>query len=320
MTPDITVTIAGVRFDTPFLNASGCFYPTTFDAIQPLAGTLGGMVIKTVTRQPRAGNRGPRAVELPGIGMLNSIGLQNPGLQAFLDTEAEAMATYGMPVILSLAATSVAEFGEMATLIEAHPAGAHVRALELNLSCPNVAEGGVDFGLSPEIIRHAVSQTRQHTRKPVFAKLTPNVTHIVALAEAAAQGGAHGVTAVNTALGLAIDVRRKAPVLARATGGYSGPGLRPIALRAVWEIHRALPDLPILGVGGIETLDDALQFFMAGASLVQIGTACFRTPTLFASLSSALAQYLQDEGLPTLSRLTGCAHGVKMGYTGSQTP
>ncbi|MBK8190031.1 MAG: dihydroorotate dehydrogenase [Vampirovibrionales bacterium] len=311
-TPDLRVTLAGLTFDTPILNASGCFYPDALNAILPLKGALGALVVKTVTPQPRAGNPGPRAVELPGVGMLNSIGLQNPGIGAFLDDEAEAWAAYGLPVFLSMSAPSVEAFAEMTALLESHPNSGLITALELNLSCPNVAHGGVDFGAAPETIRAVVSQTRAQTDKPVFAKLTPNVGSIVPLAEAAAQAGAAGVSAVNTALGCAIDLRRRAPILARATGGYSGPGLKPIALRCVWEIHRELPELAIIGVGGIASVEDALEFIMAGASLVQVGTACFRSPEIFASLTRDLRRYLQQEGLCGIAALTGCAHGEKI--------
>jgi dihydroorotate dehydrogenase (NAD+) catalytic subunit len=269
---------------------------------------MGGIVTKTVTRNPRFGNPQHRTAELPGVGMLNSIGLQNPGLDYFLEVESVKLQEHGIPIILSYSAESSQEFGQIAELVENHPNGRLVSALELNLSCPNVDAGGIHFGTSCPSVTEALRAVTGATNKPVFAKLTPNVSNIVAIAEAAVEGGAHGLTAINTVMGAAIDIRTRKPKLARVSGGYSGPGIKPIAIHAVWSIHKALPDVPIIAVGGISTTDDVLEFIMAGASLVQVGTACFRYPMCFSDIHKDLLAYARCHQLGHLSELKGCAH------------
>ncbi len=309
---DLGVEIGGLRFPSLILNASGCFNPSLFHRVTPLETCLGGIVTKTVTRQPTPGNPQQRTVELPGVGMLNSIGLQNPGLDDFLDREILELAQYHLPVVLSISARSVDEFGEMARFVMEHPHGDGVKAIEVNLSCPNIAKGGVDFGNAPQTVRDCTRIVAQTFDRPVFAKLTPNVTSILPVAEAAIEGGAHALTAINTVLGSAIDIRAKRPHLRRVSGGYSGPGIKPIAIHAIWQIHRHFPDTPIIGVGGIADAADVLEFLMAGASLVQVGTSCFRDPAVFRKIREDLRQYCQTEELARLGALTGCAHGEKM--------
>lgn len=304
----LSVTVAGIEFPSLLLNASGAFHPATFNRIFDLGSTLGGIVTKTVTAAPTIGNAQHRTVELPGIGMLNSIGLQNPGLDYFLEQEAAALKAYGLPLILSISAHSNHEFAEMAHRVQSHPSGHHVDALELNLSCPNVEKGGIHFGTSADCVQGAVASVVQVFEKPVFAKLTPNVADIVSIGGAALEGGAHGLTAINTVMGASIDIKRKKPGLQRVSGGYSGPGIRPVAIHAVYQLHKHFPEAPILGVGGIMNANDVLEFLMAGASLVQVGTACFRTPTVFTQIQEDLMDYCQAEGLSRLTELTGCAH------------
>jgi dihydroorotate dehydrogenase (NAD+) catalytic subunit len=301
--------VAGLSFATPVLNASGAFNAPLFQELFSLQDTLGGIVTKTVTREPWAGNAQPRTVELPGIGMLNSIGLQNPGLDYTLTQDLPALSGYKLPVILSISAHSSRDFAEMAELVLSHPASMAVQALELNLSCPNVEKGGVHFGSAAESVREALQAVTAVWKKPVFAKLTPNMGDIVPIGAAAIEGGASGLTAVNTVLGVAIDIRRRKPVMPRVSAGYSGPGIKPIALHAVWNLYKHFPEIPIIGVGGISSADDVLEFLMAGASLVQVGTICFRKPLIFPEIMDGLRHYCAAENLVNLAELRGCAHG-----------
>jgi dihydroorotate dehydrogenase (NAD+) catalytic subunit len=301
-------TVAGIHFASPLLNASGAFNPHLFNDLFSLKSVLGGIVTKTVTEQPQVGNIQPRTVELPGIGMLNSIGLQNPGLAYTLEKDLPAMAGYELPVILSISAHSSADFAKMAETILAHPSGKQITALELNLSCPNVEKGGVHFGSSADSVRSAVSAVKHVFPKPVFAKLTPNVTDIVSIGGAALEGGADGLTAINTLLGVSIDIKKRKPVMPRVSAGYSGPGVKPVALHAVWNLRKHFPEAPILAVGGISTAEDVLEFLMAGASLTQVGTSCFRHPNVFPQLHQQLIDWCQIEGVTSLSEIRGCAH------------
>ena len=308
VTPSLGITVAGIEFPSVLLNASGAFNAPLFNQLHPLKACMGGIVTKTVTREPLAGNPQARTVELPGIGMLNSIGLQNPGLVYTLAQDIPALNAMGLPVILSISAHSSADFAQMAEFVLTHENGDKIDALELNLSCPNVEKGGVHFGSAPDSVRDALKAVTSVCAKPVFAKLTPNVGDIVSIGAAAIEGGASGLTAINTVLGAAIDIRRKQPALPRVSAGYSGPGIKPIALHAVWNLRKYFPETPIMGVGGISSADDVLEFLMAGASLVQVGTICFREPMIFKTITEQLHAYCQAEALPSLAAIRGCAH------------
>ncbi len=301
-------TLAGLTFASPLMNASGAFYAPSFERMFPLKACMGGLVTKTTTKFPQAGNPQPRTVELPGIGMLNSIGLQNPGLDYTLSVEVPALLALNIPVLLSISAHSTGDFAAMAEAILAHTSARGVHALEMNLSCPNVEKGGVHFGSSPESVRNAIAAVATVWHKPIFAKLTPNVGDIVSIGAAAIEGGAQGLTAINTVLGVAIDVLRKKPIMPRISAGYSGPGIKPIALHAIWNLHRHFPETTIIGVGGAGTTTDVLEFIMAGASLVQLGTACFREPGLFSQIHQELLNYCSSEGVVDIKTLVGCAH------------
>ncbi len=253
---------------------------------------LGGIVPKTVTPSPRAGNHPWRTFETSG-GMLNSIGLDNDGIELFCQHHLPYLASTGSPVIVSIAAATVDEFGEMAQLLQNQTG---VSAVELNVSCPNVS-GGVNFGTDAKLCEQVVQRVRSSCDIPVLAKLTPNVTDIVAIAQAAKSGGADGVTAVNTLLGMAVDWKRQRPTLGNVMGGLSGPAIKPVALRCVHQIAQAV-EIPIIGVGGIATIDDVMDFLVAGASAVQIGTANFYNPqatmTILDELPSAVAELQSD--------------------------
>jgi len=308
VTPVLATQAAGIHFSNVLLNASGAFNAPLFNQLSQLNRNLGGIVTKTVTHEAWAGNPQARTVELPGIGMLNSIGLQNPGLMATLAHDLPILKAFGLPVLLSISAHSSAEFAQMAEFVLSHPNGNLVEALELNLSCPNVEKGGVHFGSAADSVREALQAVTAVFKKPVFAKLTPNVGDIVSIGGAAVEGGAVGLTAINTVLGAAIDIRRKKPCLPRVSAGYSGPGIKPIAVHAIWNLHKHFPEIPIIGVGGISTAEDVLEFLMAGASLVQVGTICFREPMIFQRITEQLQAYCQAEGLASIAELSGCAH------------
>jgi dihydroorotate dehydrogenase (NAD+) catalytic subunit len=308
LSSSLAQTVAGIDFKSPLLNASGAFNAPLFNKLFPLTEVMGGLVTKTVTQEPWAGNAQARTLELPGIGMLNSIGLQNPGLVYTLDTDLPALQTYSLPLILSISAHSSRDFARMTEAILAHPNGHTVSALELNLSCPNVEKGGIHFGNVPDSVRDALTAVTAVWKKPVFAKLTPNVSDIVPIGGAAIEGGAQGLTAINTVLGVAVDIKRRKAAMPRISAGYSGPGIKPIALHAVWNLYKHFPETPIMGVGGISTGDDVLEFLMAGASVVQVGTICFRQPTVFQTIATALQRFCEDEHIARLSEISGCAH------------
>lgn len=285
---DLSVTLGRLRLANPILVASG-----TFGYAREMAGAvdfsgLGGIIPKTVTRQPRIGNPPPRTVETAS-GMLNAIGLDNDGIEHFLHHHLPYLRTLPTAVIANIAGKNEAEFVEMAGMLTADSG---LAAVELNLSCPNVA-GGVDFAIDPEVTRRVVRGVRDACPLPIIAKLTPNVTDVVPIARAAAEAGADAVSLVNTFVGMAIDWRRRKPILGNRTGGLSGPAIKPLALRLVWRVARNVP-VPVIGIGGISTLDDVMEFLVAGASAVQLGTVNFYDPgagpRLAASLPAALAQ------------------------------
>ena len=276
--------------------ASGCFaYGLTGHDIKATGFTspyqgIGAVVTKTVTPQPRAGNPMPRLAET-GLGALNSIGLENVGFEQFLANTLPALEEQGVPTVVSLAATRPEEFGDMAARLHETAAGfSHWHGVEINLSCPNVAEGGHDFGRDPATVSACVRAARRHLPdRALLAKLTPNVTDISVLATAAAEAGADAVSAINTVIGLEVDLETGRPVLPRRFGGYSGPAIRPIALAKVDEIVTR-SQVPVVGVGGIEDYRDALKFFALGVVAVQVGTAQMRDPFAAARISRDLTR------------------------------
>lgn len=283
----------------PILVASGTFgYAREMTAFIDFTA-LGGIIPKTVTPQPRAGNPPPRTVETTG-GMLNSIGLDNDGFDQFMAEKLPYLRELGTAVIVNVAAKTSDEFQRMADTLNAAEG---VAAVELNISCPNVS-GGVDFGTNPELAANVVKIFRAAGELPVIAKLTPNVTSVVPIARAVEEAGADAVSLVNTFQGMAIDWKRRKPILGNVLGGLSGPAIKPLALRIVWQVAQACR-VPIIGVGGIQSCDDVLEFLVAGASAVQIGTASFYNPGLAGQLASELAAVVVQENLQSISELTG---------------
>jgi dihydroorotate dehydrogenase (NAD+) catalytic subunit len=284
----LNVELGRLRLTNPILVASGTFgYAREMVGLVNL-GRLGGILPKTITLDPRPGNPPPRTYETTS-GLLNSIGLDNDGIEVFIERHLPYLAGLGTPIIVSIAGKSQQEFFEMAARLDGL---AGVAGLELNISCPNVT-GGIDFGTNPSQCEQVVAGVRKACSLPILAKLTPNVTSIAVMAQAAEAGGADAVSLINTCLGMAVNWRRRQPMLGRVMGGLSGPAIKPIALRAVYQASQAV-SIPLVGIGGIATIDDVMEFLVAGASAIQIGTANFYNPSvsmqILDALPAALAQ------------------------------
>ena len=295
----LDVQLGRLRLRNPVAVASGTFgYAREMAGLVELA-RLGAILPKTITRDPRPGNPPPRSVETTG-GMLNSIGLDNDGIEAFVQRQMPYLAELGTAIIVSIAGHSREDFVELAARLDGV---AGVAALELNVSCPNVS-GGVDFGTNSDACRQVVAGVRQACSLPVLAKLTPNVTDVVSIARAAEEGGADAISLINTCLGMAVDWRRRRPILGNVLGGLSGPAIKPIALRAVYQVARAV-NVPVMGIGGIATIDDVMEFLVAGATAVQIGTANFYNPTVSMQILDALPAALAELGVGSVADVVG---------------
>jgi dihydroorotate dehydrogenase (NAD+) catalytic subunit len=297
---DLRIALGRLALANPVLLASG-----TAGYIREMAPfvrmeRLGGVIPKTVTFRPRAGNPTPRTVET-GSGLLNAIGLDNDGITHFIAHHLPYLRTLGTAVIANIAGEDEEQFVLMAEMLGAE---AGLAAIELNLSCPNVSRG-LDLGIDPDSVGRVVRRVRAACPLPIIAKLTPNVTDIVPIAAAAAEAGADAVSLINTLRGMAVDWQRRRPILAYDMGGLSGPAIKPIALRMVWEVARALPDLPVIGIGGIATADDALEFLVAGARAIQVGTASFYDPTASERVLDDLVDRLEQAAVPALEAVIG---------------
>jgi dihydroorotate dehydrogenase (NAD+) catalytic subunit len=296
--PDLAIEVGPLRLSNPVMVASGTF-GALMDTVLDIS-KLGAVVEKTVTRRPRKGNPPPRVWETPS-GMLNSIGLENYGLEGWIKKRYPEVKDYPCALVVSVSGETVEEYGELVAAIDKLP---RVDAFELNISCPNVSHG-LDHATDPASTERVVRIARAATRRPIFAKLTPNVTDIGAVAAAAMEGGADGLSLVNTLKGIAIDWRRRAPALGAVTGGLSGPAIKPVALRMVWEVCGKLPKAPVIGIGGISNADDVLEFMVAGARAVQIGTANFVDAKTGEKIVEALKERLKAEGVARLSDVVG---------------
>lgn len=262
-------------------------------------GSLGFVVVKTITQEPRAGNPSPRLAETPG-GLLNSIGLPNPGIEAYVAETLPLLRTLGAPLVINIAGHDAPGFASLAARLEGEEG---IAALELNMSCPNVT-GGMDFSTSPDAAREVLQRVRDVTDRPLFAKLSPNVTDPRPIAQAAVEGGATAISAINTILAMAVDWRRRRPVLGRGIGGLSGPCIKPVALRIVRDLWRAL-HVPVIGIGGIQSADDAMEFFVAGASAIQVGTANYYNPRVANDIVDALPRLVRELGASSLAEIVG---------------
>ena len=305
----LNINMAGIEMKNPVMVASGTFgYGEEYSQFLDLR-ELGAIVVKSISLLPRAGNQPPRIAETPA-GMLNAIGLQNVGLERFAADKMPFLRDLGIPIIVSIAGEDVSEYVKLAeklTNIEG------VGGLEVNISCPNVSKGGMSFGADPFMTSSLVGAIRAATGLPLIAKLTPNVTDIVEIASAAAESGADALSLINTLLGMAIDVHTRQPKLANVTGGLSGPAIRPVAVRMVWQVARAV-DLPIIGMGGITTAEDALEFLIAGARAVSVGTANFVNPLAALEIISGIEDFMIRNEIRDVNDLVG---SLRIGEGGS---
>lgn len=291
--------VAGIKMQTPVMTASGTFgFGEEFGDFVDLS-SLGAVVVKGTTLKPRRGNDGVRITETPS-GMLNCIGLENPGVDFFLQDILPRIMQYHMNVIVNISGSTVEEYGILAEMLDV----AGVAGVEVNVSCPNVKEGGIVFGTDPRAAAAVVQSVKKHTGKPVILKLSPNVTDIVVMAKAVEAAGADAVSLINTLMGMAIDIHTCRPVLGNITGGLSGPCIKPVALRMVWEVAQAV-QVPVIGMGGIMTAEDAIEFFLAGASAVSIGTANFIDPAVSGKIISGIAEYLRNRGIANIKDIVG---------------
>jgi dihydroorotate dehydrogenase (NAD+) catalytic subunit len=297
----LAINIAGIEMKNPVMPASGCFgfgreYAQFYDL-----NRLGAIAVKATTVEERQGNPTPRVAETPG-GMLNAIGLQNPGLEEVMAHELPWLEQFTeLPVIVNVAGTVTEDYVQVAERVSA---ASNVVGIELNISCPNVKCGGITFGTDPDIAAQLTAEIKKVSKVPVFVKLSPNVTDVVTIAKAVEAAGADGLSMINTLLGMRIDLKTRRPILANGTGGLSGPAIKPVAIRMVYEVSQQV-SIPIIGMGGIQSADDVIEFFMAGASAVAVGTANFIDPLICPTIIDELEAKLDQFGVGSISELTG---------------
>ncbi|MCH3950866.1 MAG: dihydroorotate dehydrogenase [Acidaminococcus sp.] len=297
----LAVDIGGLHMKNPVTTASGTFgFGVEFEDFVDL-NKLGAITVKGTTLKPRAGNKGQRVVETPS-GILNCVGLENPGVEVFLNETLPKLKKYDTSIIVNIDGDSAEEYGELAEMLDVDG----VAAIELNISCPNVKCGGLAFGTDPKQAAEVVKAARARTHKTIITKLSPNVTDITEIARAAEDAGSDAVSLINTLLGMKIDIERQCPVLGNVTGGLSGPAVRPVAVRMVYQVAQAVK-IPIIGMGGITCWQDAMEFFLAGASAVAVGTANFQNPALTGQLCDGILGYLDAHHIDKLSDIVGKA-------------
>ncbi|WP_187143794.1 dihydroorotate dehydrogenase [Bacillus tuaregi] len=296
----LNVKLPGLNLKNPVMPASGCFgFGREYSQLYDL-NSLGAIMIKATTVEPRFGNPTPRVAET-SAGMLNAIGLQNPGLQKVVDEELPWLTQFDVPIIANVAGSTEEDYVIVAEEISKAP---NVHALELNISCPNVKEGGIAFGTIPEVAQNLTRKVKEASSVPVYVKLSPNVSNIVEMAKAVEAGGADGLTMINTLVGMRIDLKSGRPILANKTGGLSGPAVKPVAIRMIYEVSQQV-NLPIIGMGGIQSAEDVIEYFYAGASAVAVGTANFVDPFVCPSIIEELPKLLQRLGYEHISQCTG---------------
>ncbi|WP_419888546.1 dihydroorotate dehydrogenase [Neobacillus niacini] len=296
----LNIQLPGLNLKNPIMPASGCFgFGREYSQFYDLS-KLGAIMIKATTVEPRFGNPTPRVAETSS-GMLNAIGLQNPGLEKVLSNELPWLSQYDVPIIANVAGSLEEDYIEVAEHISK---AANVHALELNISCPNVKTGGIAFGTIPEVAKQLTRKVKEVSEVPVYVKLSPNVTNIVEMAKAVEDGGADGLTMINTLVGMRLDLKTGKPILANRTGGLSGPAIKPVALRMIYEVSQAV-NIPIIGMGGIESAEDVIEFFYAGASAVAVGTANFVDPFVCPTIIDELPMLLDQLGYEHISECRG---------------
>lgn len=299
-TVNLAVDVGPLRLRNPVMVASGTFgYGKEYAPLVPLE-RLGGVIVKGISLEPRTGNPPPRIWETCG-GMLNSIGLQNVGLRVFLEEKLSWLRPLSVPVVVNLFGNTVGEYGKLAAGLDDQEG---IDALEINISCPNVKAGGMLFGADPKMVFQVVSEVRSKTNLPVITKLTPNVTDITVTARAAEDAGTDILSLINTVTGMAVDAQSRRPRLANVVGGLSGPAIKPIALRQVWQVVQ-VAKVPVIGLGGIASTEDALEFLIVGAKAIQVGTANFIHPTVTLDIIDGLEKYLRIQGLADINQVIG---------------
>lgn len=297
---DLSVDLPGLQLKNPIMPASGCFgFGREYSAFYDLS-KLGAVMMKAATGSERPGNPTPRVAET-ACGMLNAIGLQNPGVEEIIATEVPFLAQYDLGIIANIAGSTVEEYGAVA---RAFNDTNHVHALELNISCPNVKEGGVQFGTDLTMAQRVTEKVKQASRLPVYVKLSPNVTDVVEMAKAVESAGADGLSMINTLTGMQIDLARRKPLIANQTGGLSGPSIKPIAIRMIYEVKQHV-SIPIIGMGGVTNAEDVLEFLLAGANAVAVGTANFQNPFVCPEIIAALPDVLQKYGFHSVQEAVG---------------
>lgn len=297
----LAVDIAGLKMKTPVTTASGTFgFGLEFTDFLDLE-KVGAITVKGTTLAPRAGNKGQRVVETPS-GILNCIGLENPGSDYFLKETLPKLKKYNVPVIVNIDASSPEEYGELAAKLDVKG----VDAVEINVSCPNIKDGGLVFGTNAKSMAQVVKEVKKNTSKVVITKLSPNVTSITEMAKAAEDAGTDALSLINTLLGMKIDIHRQRPVLGNVTGGLSGPCIRPVAVRMCYEVAQAVK-VPIIGMGGIMCAEDAIEFFLVGASAIAVGTANFVNPAIAETISLDILEYMDKHNIKKIQDMIGLA-------------
>jgi dihydroorotate dehydrogenase (NAD+) catalytic subunit len=298
--PDLKVNIGGLQLQNPVMTASGTFgYAREFDHLVDL-NRLGGIIVKGLSLKPTKGNPPPRIIETP-CGMLNAIGLENVGIEAFIIDKLPFLKRLAPPVIVNIYGTREEEYMQLAACIDPVEA---IAAIEVNISCPNVKAGGMVFGVDPAAAFRVVRGVRDQTSKPLIVKLSPNVTDITEIALAAQEGGADCLSLINTITAMVVDVETRRPRLANITGGLSGPAIKPVAVRMVWQVAQ-VAKIPVIGIGGIMKAEDALEFFIAGASAVQVGTANFINPCITTNIIDGIESFLAERNIDRISDIIG---------------
>lgn len=302
MKVDLSVNFAGIHLKNPVMPASGCFgfgreYAKYYDL-----NKLGAIVVKATTMKQRKGNQTPRVTEVWG-GMLNSIGLANPGVDKVIGEELPWLSQFATPIIVNVAGETIDEY---CNVVERICKSGLAHGIELNVSCPNVHQGGLSFGVDSKVLTELLQEVRRVCTLPLIVKLSPNVTDIVEIAKAAEAAGADGLSLINTLVGMKIDIDTRKPVLARGSGGLSGPAIKPVAIRMVYQVAKAVT-IPILGIGGITSAEDVIEFVMAGAAAVEVGTANFTNPLACPKIIEDLEKYMREHGIRNLEEIRGCA-------------
>lgn len=300
---DLTTVLAGITLRNPVLTCSGTYgFGEEYAAYCPLEA-LGGITLKGITPLPRLGNSVPRLAETPA-GLLNAVGLENPGLEEFIGSYLPKVRKMPTAVIANISGFSLEDYEHMARALQVDSG---LAALEVNISCPNVKHGGMHFGTDPQSAEEVITAVKAATDLPIIAKLSPNVTDIVGMARAVQRGGADALSLINTLLGMSIDIEQQRPLLANTFGGLSGPAIRPVAIRMVWQVAEAV-DLPIIGMGGITTWQDAVEFLLAGATAISVGTGNFVNPQAPLEILQGIKDYCEKHGRTSVRDLVGLAH------------